>query len=201
MKYSLKIGLVAAMMLAVPGVLTALTMSGAASAQVQPKKRIGEKAAEKKAADDAAAALAAENAPVKAGGGVFKCVDRDGNITYGNAMADVKGCKRIETEAVNTVPSPKPAATAARSPAPKSDGGAQRGRDADRRKILQEELAAEEKKLAELKKEYNSGEPERQGGERNFARYQERTEKLKADVTRSESNVESLRREIGTIKD
>ncbi len=204
MKYSLKLGLAAAMMFAVPGVLTALTgltMSGAASAQVQSKKRIGEKSAEKKAADDAAAALAAENAPVKANGGVFKCVDRDGNITYGNAMTDVKGCKRIETEAVNTVPFPKPAATAARSPAPKSDGGAQRGRDTDRRKILQEELTAEEKKLAELKKEYNSGEPERQGGERNFARYQERTEKLKADVTRSESNIESLRREIGTIKD
>ena len=198
MKYFLKIGLAATMMLAVPGVLTALTMSGAASAQVQSKKRIGEK----KAGDDAAAALAAENAPVKAAGGVFKCVDRDGNITYGNAMADVKGCKRIETEAVNTVPFPKPAAPAPRaSTTAKSDGGAQRGRDADRRKILQEELAAEEKKLAELKKEYNSGEPERQGGERNFARYQERTEKLKADVTRSESNVESLRREIGTIKD
>ena len=206
MNYSLKMGLAAAMMLAVPGVfltaLTGLTISGAANAQVQSKKRIGEKAAEKKAADDAAAAAAAESAPVKANGGVFKCVDRDGNITYGNAMADVKGCKRIETEAVNTVPFPKPAAPAARaSTTARSDGGAQRGRDADRRKILQEELAAEEKKLAELKKEYNSGEPERQGGERNFARYQERTEKLKADVTRSESNIESLRREIGTIKE
>lgn len=177
--------------------LAVLTVGGPAVAQTQDRKqRNAEKAAEKKSAD----AAAAEKAPMMANGGVFKCVDRDGNITYGNT-GDVKGCKRIETDAVNTVPFPRAPATAARAPAAKSDGGAQRARDSDRRKILQEELSAEEKKLAELKKEYNAGEPERQGGERNFAKYQERTDKLKADVTRSESNVESLRRELGAIKE
>ena len=179
--------------------LAMLAAAGPAVAQTQAqdrKQRNAEKTAEKKAAD----AAAAERAPVMANGGVFKCVDRDGNITYGNT-GDVKGCKRMETDVVNTVPFPRAPATAARAPAAKSDGGAQRGRDTDRRKILQEELAAEEKKLVELKKEYNAGEPERQGGERNYAKYQERTEKLKADMTRSESNVESLRRELTTIKE
>lgn len=177
-------------------------------------KAVGKKAAPKKEAPSKKAAAAkkereavaerasriAPDAPVLAAGGVFKCVDRDGNITYGN-VGDVKGCKKIDTEAPNTVPFPKPSApTAGRAPS-KAEGGAQRARDTDRRRILQEELASEEKKLAEMKKEFNGGEPERRGDEKNFAKYQERTDKLKADLTRSESNIESLRREISAIRD
>jgi anti-sigma28 factor (negative regulator of flagellin synthesis) len=137
-----------------------------------------------------------EPASVQANGGVFKCLDKDGNVTYGN-VGDVKGCKRIETDTVNTMPSARPAARpTASGAAPRADNPNQRVRDEDRRRILQEELANEEKRLAELKKEFNNGEPERKGDERNFQRYLDRTEKLKADVTRSEANIDSLRREL-----
>ena len=169
--------------------MLAMLMGGAAAAQA--KKRAVAKPSERAEPVDA---------PVAANGGVFKCVDRDGNITYGN-VGDVKGCKRIETDAVNSVPFPKPASTASRGPSAKSDGAAQRARDTDRRRILQEELESEQKKLADLRKEFNSGEPERKGDEKNYQRYLDRAEKLKADVTRSESNVESLRRELANIKD
>ena len=163
-----------------------------AEALAQAKKRAGEKA--EKAYDP--------DAPVLAAGGVFKCVDRDGNITYLN-VGDAKGCKKIDTESVNTAPFPKgsSASPGKSSTAARTDGGAQRARDTDRKRILQEELAAEEKRLADLKKEFNNGEPERKGDEKNFQKYQDRTEKVKADVTRSESNVESLRRELGSIKE
>lgn len=167
------------------------------------KDSAAKKAAAKKEKDEAAERPPRidPDAPVLAAGGVFKCVDRDGNITYGN-VGDVKGCKKIDTDAPNTVPFPKPSApTAGRAPGKAEGSGAQRARDTDRRRILQEELASEEKKLADLKKEYNSGEPERRGDEKNFVRYQERTDKLRADVTRSESNIESLRREISAIRD
>lgn len=161
----------------------------AGSAFAQAKKKAAEKGAD-------------PDAPVMAAGGVFKCVDRDGNITYGN-VGDVKGCKKIETDAVNTVPFPKAGGSApARGSAGAARGdGAQRARDSDRKRILQEELAAEEKKLAELRKEFNSGEPDRKGDEKNYQRYLDRTDKLKADVARSESNVDSLKRELGSIKD
>lgn len=177
-------------------------MPAQAQAQsVEPVPVPAKKRAVEKSADKRAARIAAEDAPVKANGGVFKCVDRDGSITYGN-VGNVKGCKQIETDTVNSVPFPKPASTAARSASPgKSEGGAQRARDTDRRRILQEEMASEEKRLADLRKEFNSGEPERRGDEKNYAKYQERSDKLKADVTRSESNIESLRREIANIKD
>ena len=59
-------------------VVTALGVS--AEAMAQAKKRAGEKAYD-------------PDAPVLAAGGVFKCVDRDGNITYLN-VGDAKGCKR-----------------------------------------------------------------------------------------------------------
>lgn len=133
-------------------------------------------------------------------GGVFRC-EVDGKVEYRN-VGDTKGCKRVETETINTVPFPRPAA----KPVPDAkggtrvDAGAQRARDSDRRRILEDELANEQKRLAELKAEFNNGEPERRGDERNFQRYTDRVEKLKADIARSEANVESLRRELGAVR-
>jgi chromosome segregation ATPase len=77
----------------------------------------------------------------------------------------------------------------------------QKARDSDRRRILEDELRAAETKLAELKKEYNNGEPERRGDERNAVKYQERIAQLKADVTRAEADVNAIKREIGNLKD
>jgi hypothetical protein len=48
------------------------------------------------------------------------------------------------------------------------DPAAQRARDSDARRILADELKREEERLAQLQKEYNNGEPERRGDERNF---------------------------------
>jgi chromosome segregation ATPase len=76
----------------------------------------------------------------------------------------------------------------------------QKARDDDRRGILNEELRAEEKKLADLKTTFNGGEPERQGNEKNYAKYQERVASMKEDIARAERNVVALRREISNIR-
>jgi chromosome segregation ATPase len=94
----------------------------------------------------------------------------------------------------------------AKNESSRSNGGAksspeQKSRDSDRKRILEDELKSAEDKLAELKKEFNNGEPERRGDERNFAKYQERTTQLKADVTRAEADVSALKREIGNLRD
>ena len=83
---------------------------------------------------------------------------------------------------------------------PKVDESTQKSRDADRRQILNDELRTEEQKLAELKKEFNNGEPERRGDERNYAKYQERVALMKDNIARTEKNVEALKREIGNLK-
>jgi universal stress protein E len=76
----------------------------------------------------------------------------------------------------------------------------QRVRDTDRRRVLEDELRSEEDRLARLKAEFNNGEPERRGDERNFALYAERVQRLREDVARSESNVSALRRELALLR-
>ncbi|MDB5803476.1 MAG: hypothetical protein JWN73_798 [Betaproteobacteria bacterium] len=134
-----------------------------------------------------------------AGGGLFKCTDADGSVTYTN-VGSVKGCKKVEGE-INSVSVVKSVPAAPRAAGEsRVDSNSQKARDTDRRRILQEELAAEQKRLADLQKEYNNGEPERQGGERNYQKYMDRSQQLKDDVARSQSNVDSLNRELGGLK-
>jgi hypothetical protein len=135
---------------------------------------------------------------------VFLCVDAHGNKEYKNTGA-TKGCKKVELPSITTVPAPvmrKPAAAASAesSDFPKVAGDTQKARDNDRKQILLDELKSEEEKLANLKKEFNNGEPDRHGDERNYAKYQERAAAMKDDVARSEKNVEALRRELANLR-
>ncbi len=138
---------------------------------------------------------------------VFLCVDEHGKKEYKNTGA-TKGCRRIDLPGLTMVPAPpkrqavQTAARTSSAPAdfPKIDSNTQKVRDNDRRQILLEEMKAEEQKLANLKKEFNNGEPERRGDERNYAKYQERVALMKEDIDRAERNIEALRRELGNLK-
>jgi len=135
---------------------------------------------------------------------VFLCVGDNGQKEYKNTGI-TKGCKKVELPGITTVPAPArrpPVQTASRSPTdfPRVDGDTQKARDSDRKQILLDEMKNEEQKLANLKKDFNSGEPERRGDERNYAKYQERVASMKEDIDRSEKNIEALRREIGNLK-
>ena len=66
--------------------------------------------------------------------------------------------------------------------------------------ILQSELAKSQARLNELKTEYNDGNPVRTALElRNPQGYPERVEKLKADITRQESDIAGIRRELDRL--
>lgn len=136
---------------------------------------------------------------------VFLCVDDHGNKEYKN-IGTTKGCKRIDLQNVTAIAAPKRQVVAqtasvkqSASPSdfPKIDNGIQKARDSDRKQILLDELKTEENKLDALKKDFNGGEPERQGNERNYARYQERVGSMKDEIGRTEKNIEALKREIG----
>ncbi len=122
-------------------------------------------------------------------------------------QAKERGCRTIEGAPITIVslPKPRPVAggaapsTAARASDAKVDAGEQRARDSDARKILESELRAEEGKLADLQKEFNNGEPERQGGERNYQKYLERVEEMKAAIARKQSDVAALKRELAKL--
>jgi hypothetical protein len=145
--------------------------------------------------------------PVMAEGEIYKCVNANGTIEFKNT-GSVKDCKKLELDTISTIPAPtKRSATVqtaslksstSTSPAdfPRVDSGTQKSRDNDRRQILLDEMKGEQDKLAALKKDYNNGEPERNGDERNFAKYQERITAMRDDISRTEKNIEALQREL-----
>ncbi len=166
----------------------------------------------------AGSAVLTASSAASAQGAIYRCTNSSGVVEYGNA-APVKGqkCQKIALPAITTVPAgPKVAKKASKSKAPaagarsadnesaasfpKVTPTAQTKRDNDRKRILKEELGREEKRLAVLRKEYKNGEPDRRGNERNYQRYLDRVEKMKADIARVEGNVDALRRELASSK-
>ena len=117
-----------------------------------------------------------------------------------------KGCRAIEGTPVTVVPATRPRAPAAAVSSPgarpgdaRVDPSEQRARDTDARRILGDELRREEERLAEMKRDFNNGEPERRGDERNFAKYQERVAEMRAALLRKESDIAALRRELDKL--
>ncbi|MFM7506545.1 MAG: hypothetical protein ACKO3M_08295, partial [Rubrivivax sp.] len=119
-----------------------------------------------------------------------------------------RNCRTIDGASVTVVQAPRrPASAAAPAPAPAArqpgdtrvDPAAQRARDTDARRILQEELQREEQRLAQMRTEFNNGEPERRGDERNFARYQERVAEMRAAIQRKEADIAALKRELAKL--
>lgn len=140
---------------------------------------------------------------------VYRC---PGNVYTSNAelnakQAEEKGCKVLEGSPVTVVQSARPRdarAPGAGQPVPsrpeaRVDPAEQRARDSDARRILESELRREEEKLSALQKEYNSGEPERRGDERNYQRYLDRVQELKAGIARKEADIAALRRELAKL--
>ena len=130
--------------------------------------------------------------------GVYRCPGNNFTNSITAKEAQAKGCKPVEGGNVTVVASPKRTAPAAspRASDSKVDPADQKARDSDSRRILEDELRKEEEQLAGLQKEYNNGEPERLGNERNYQKYLDRTASLKAAIERTQSDIDALRREL-----
>lgn len=110
-------------------------------------------------------------------GGMYKWKDANGHWIYSN-INPPKNATRLTLEPLTTIPAPRPKTTVL-SPAgfPKVDGDTQKKRDDTRRKILEDELAAEEKLLADARKSNAKGE-----------------------VELHEKNVDALKKELANLK-
>ncbi|AVS61521.1 hypothetical protein C8241_07105 [Paracidovorax avenae] len=143
---------------------------------------------------------------------IYRC----GNEYTNNvSQAREKGCKLVEGGNVTVVQGSRPSggggaahssapaggnAAASPSSAPRVDANDQRARDSDARAILEAELRKAEARLADLSREYNNGEPQRTALElRNPQVYIERTAELKAAVSRAESDVAGIKRELARL--
>lgn len=138
---------------------------------------------------------------------IYRC----GN-EYTNTVpsAQTKGCKLVEGGNVTVVQATKPPLNAEKASAkpssagaassPRVEGNEQKSRDSDARQILESELKKAEARQAELLKEYNHGEPDKIGGEsRNHQKYLDRVAELKASLSRIDSDIAGIRRELGRL--
>ncbi len=146
-------------------------------------------------------------------GSVFRCKGNE----YVASVKDSKNgdCKLMEGGNVTVVQGTRvnlPAADAVKvaNVAPKSTSSSsgsgqrsessseQRSRDSDSRTILESELKRSEAKQAELLKEYNNGEPNRNALDiKNPQRYVDRIAELKANIARNDSDIAGIKRELG----
>ncbi|HQS00832.1 MULTISPECIES: hypothetical protein [unclassified Polaromonas] len=139
---------------------------------------------------------------------IYRCGGKEGAAPeYINNARDAqsRGCKQIEggnVTVVQSLPQSRPAVrvAAAAQASPAASNEAQRARDSDTRAILESELKKAELRLAEQQKEYNNGQPEKQGIEgRNYQRYLDRVAEMKESIARHESDIAGLKREISRL--
>lgn len=144
---------------------------------------------------------------------VYRCPGNVYTDTITAKEAQERGCRTLEGAPVTVIqsapprPEGKPVPAQAGSTTRASKGRSetkvepsdQRLRDGDARRILEAELSAETERLAALQKEYNNGEPERRGEERNYQKYLERVAELKASIARKEDDIAALKRELAKL--
>jgi hypothetical protein len=123
---------------------------------------------------------------------IYKHVDKDGQVTYSNIP--IKGAKRMALDPVpDSIPAPrshaggsKPRASQTPTPAsfPRVDSGTQKNRDQGRRQILMDEMASEQKLLADSRQRLSSAPQDA---------------KLREKALFHEKNIEILQKEIARI--
>ena len=130
----------------------------------------------------------------------YRCTTASGASAYFNVPeAEVERAPRR----ADAPAAPAPVVSSAPAPPglPRVDAATQKGRDELRRKVLQDELSAEEKLLLESRSAYANGAPPAHADEqKDSQRYAERIARLRQSVLLHERNVEALRRELGLVR-
>jgi|SRR5579859_7665762 len=129
---------------------------------------------------------------------IWKCKGRDGRWTYTNDRNEAEKLKcEVVTRQVNVAPASKAPAGSAGFP---KETAAERSSARERqREILEKELATEQTALAKAQQDLAAQESVRTGGERNYARVEERLQPYKDSVETHQKNIEALRRELSNL--
>jgi hypothetical protein len=127
------------------------------------------------------------NKPMLIAGETYRCATESGAFSYFNVPGGNGEWRSPKA--------PTPAGF------PRVDPATQKGRDDVRRKVLADELAAEEKLLTETRLLYADGAPVALPEERADAeKYRARIARLRQSVTVHEKNVAALKKELTAIK-
>ena len=141
---------------------------------------------------------------------MYQCVDEGGHKSFSNIKSTDKGMRCTAMD-LGAPPSPSPAARpAARAPSPaafpKVDENAQKSRDGDRRRILEGELASEQRSLEQARKDLSEQEAtilpnERmQRGGISGGKVEERIQPFRDKAALHERNIEAIQRELSRLR-
>jgi len=131
---------------------------------------------------------------------IYKHVDKYGNVTYSNTP--IKGGKKLD---LGPLPIMEPY-KASEADTARVKQSTQKKRDEDRRRILQDELDAEQKALADARQNLKDAQDNPQvshaGGKtfRNVAGQDAAIQAAQEQVTLHERNVEALKMELSQFK-
>lgn len=130
---------------------------------------------------------------------LYKCADAEGRTTYTNNKGNAKNCTVISRDQPVSTFSPPKGNAKAPTPGdfPKVGAGEQKARDGDRRAILDQELATEQKSLDDARHALAQQEATAPAGQ---PRAPERLKPYQDTVQLHERNVEALKKEIGNLK-
>lgn len=128
---------------------------------------------------------------------IYKFVDENGRVTYTNIPK--KGATKLDVGGSDAAPRNR--ANPGPSSFPKVDNQTQKKRDDMRKQILDDELAAEQKALADAQKALKDGEGTRLADEtNNYQKYLDRVKKLKDNVALHEKNIAALKKELADFR-
>ena len=136
---------------------------------------------------------------------IYRCADETGRNHYTNVKEEMSGKKcSVVSREVSVVQAPAEAPAPARAAAPSSGvkmadaaPGSGRAREDNRRRILQDELDSEQKRLTEAKQKLAEQQAAKAGDAGNAL---DRLKSYIEAVELAEKNVALLRRELGNIK-
>jgi hypothetical protein len=153
------------------------------------------------AGDAAAQSLAAKakesgcvDAPRNVESSMYRCATASGAAAYFN-VPGVEGTMQPRRSGSPAKSTPTPAGF------PKVDAETQKGRDDMRRRVLSDELSAEEKLLADARAAYANGAPVPLPEEQADAeKYRQRIARLRQSVQLHERNIDALKKELSTAR-
>ncbi len=141
---------------------------------------------------------------LNANAAIYKLVDEDGHVTY--SSKPIKGGKKLYIEPL-PVMSPPPMSKSSSENFPRVNSETQQKRDDRRRRILEDELASEEKALEAARQRLKEGQESPEvfktaKGQtfRNVAKYEKKISALQKEVETHENNVAALKTELSNLK-
>ena len=132
---------------------------------------------------------------------IYRCTDANGGMLISNTRID-KSCKAVVSSPDSTLPAPKARASGAAanpSPAafPKVQEDTQKARDGDRKRILEQELAGEQRSLDQAQRELAEQQSVR-ASESPAAR--DRVQPYRDRVAQHERNIVAIQKELSSLR-